>query len=160
MRCLRIHLDSQPLLHGNCSPGQGANQIMVATSMIVLAAVSGGSRPEHADLLLGNWAFSRRRLEGSITFKVNGGYVLLSDRKGRDYVERGKFSFKGNLITLHLQSSAVTVPPPGPPKIGVPFPQHSVPPLHGRIWTLKVKWVDRHHFRGNDGRLYTARMGM
>lgn len=133
---------------------------MVVTSMIALVAVSGGSRPSHAHLLWGNWAFSGRRLEGSVTFKVDGGYVLLTARKGKDYVERGRFSFKGNLIRFRLRSSAVTVPPPGPPKFGVPFPEHPVTPLHGRTWRLKVKWIDRHHFRGNDGYLYTARMGM
>ena len=133
---------------------------MVVTSTIFLVAVSGGSPPNHADLLLGNWAFARSSLEGSITFQADGRYFLLTDRKGEAYVERGRFSFKGNLITLSLKSSAVTAPPPGTPKIGVPFPEHSVPPLHGRTWTVKVKWIDRHHFRGNDGFLYTARMGM
>ncbi|MEZ0324568.1 MAG: hypothetical protein ACAH95_01560 [Fimbriimonas sp.] len=126
--------------------------------MITLVAAVARAGPSQE--LHGNWAFSRRRLEGSITFKVDGHYVLLTDRKGKDYVEHGKFSLKRNVIQFRLQSSVVSVPPPGPPKFGVPFPQHPVPPLHGKTWTLRIKWNDKHHFRGSDGRLYTARMRM
>jgi len=129
-------------------------------SLIVLAACAAGKASDRDQLLWGNWASTPIHPDVSVTFKNDHTYSLLTDRKGEDYVEHGRFTFKKNLITFYVQKSVVNVTPPGPPKIGVPFPQRPVPSLHGQTWTLKIHWIDRHHFKGSDGRIYTARMQM